>query len=128
MSHDAVRMVSFTGSTRAGVLVAQNAAPTVKRVAQELGGKSPNLILDDATFPEVIARDTFGVCMNTGQSCNAPTRMLVPAEKLAEAINEWELIYKVDPDYRDVEKNIEKARNLMERLDEIKKSKDDKDD
>jgi len=84
-SHPDVDMMSFTGSTRAGISVAQESAKTVKRVAQELGGKSPNLILDDATFPEVIARDTFGVCMNTGQSCNAPTRMLVPASRMEEA-------------------------------------------
>ncbi len=84
-SHPDIDMMSFTGSTRAGISVAQESAATVKRVAQELGGKSPNLILDDATFPEVIARDTFGVCMNTGQSCNAPTRMLVPAGRMEEA-------------------------------------------
>ncbi|MEM8768522.1 MAG: aldehyde dehydrogenase family protein [Pseudomonadota bacterium] len=84
-SHPDIDMMSFTGSTRAGISVAQESAKTVKRVAQELGGKSPNLILDDATFPEVIARDTFGVCMNTGQSCNAPTRMLVPASRMDEA-------------------------------------------
>ncbi|MGD8833158.1 MAG: aldehyde dehydrogenase family protein [Pseudomonadales bacterium] len=84
-SHPDIDMMSFTGSTRAGISVAQESAKTVKRVAQELGGKSPNLILDDASFPEVIARDTFGVCMNTGQSCNAPTRMLVPASRMAEA-------------------------------------------
>lgn len=84
-SHPDIDMMSFTGSTRAGISVAQEAAKTVKRVAQELGGKSPNLILDDASFAEVIARDTFGVCMNTGQSCNAPTRMLVPMSRMAEA-------------------------------------------
>ena len=84
-SHPDVDMMSFTGSTRAGISVAENAAKTVKRVAQELGGKSPNVILDDASFPEVIARDTFGVCMNTGQSCNAPTRMLVPMGRMEEA-------------------------------------------
>jgi aldehyde dehydrogenase (NAD+) len=84
-SHPDIDMMSFTGSTRAGISVAQEAAKTVKRVAQELGGKSPNLILDDASFAEVIARDTFGVCMNTGQSCNAPTRMLVPMARMEEA-------------------------------------------
>lgn len=84
-AHPDIDMMSFTGSTRAGISVAQEAATTVKRVAQELGGKSPNVILDDAAFPEVIARDTFGVCMNTGQSCNAPTRMLVPASRMEEA-------------------------------------------
>lgn len=84
-SHPDIDMMSFTGSTRAGISVAQEAAITVKRVAQELGGKSPNVILDDANFPEIIARDTFGVCMNTGQSCNAPTRMLVPEGRMEEA-------------------------------------------
>lgn len=84
-SHPDIDMMSFTGSTRAGISVAQEAAVTVKRVAQELGGKSPNVILDDANFPEIIARDTFGVCMNTGQSCNAPTRMLVPESRMEEA-------------------------------------------
>ncbi|MGI9231990.1 MAG: aldehyde dehydrogenase family protein [Woeseiaceae bacterium] len=84
-SHPDIDMMSFTGSTRAGISVAQESAVTVKRVTQELGGKSANIILDDAAFEKVIARDTFGVCMNTGQSCNAPTRMLVPASRMAEA-------------------------------------------
>ena len=84
-SHPDIDMMSFTGSTRAGISVAQESAVTVKRVTQELGGKSANIILDDADFEKVIARDTFGVCMNTGQSCNAPTRMLVPASRMAEA-------------------------------------------
>jgi aldehyde dehydrogenase (NAD+) len=84
-SHPDVAMVSFTGSTRAGVAVAENAAPTVKRVAQELGGKSANIILDDADFEKAVtagARECFD---NTGQSCNAPTRMLVPADRVEEA-------------------------------------------
>ena len=84
-SHPDVDMMSFTGSTRAGIEVAKNAAPTVKRVAQELGGKSANIILDDANFQKVIARDVFGMCMNSGQSCNAPTRMLVPMSRMDEA-------------------------------------------
>ncbi|MGI9219603.1 MAG: aldehyde dehydrogenase family protein [Woeseiaceae bacterium] len=84
-SHPDIDMMSFTGSTRAGISVAQESATTVKRVAQELGGKSPNIILDDADFEKVIGRDTFGVCMNTGQSCNAATRMLVPASRMDEA-------------------------------------------
>ena len=78
-------MVSFTGSTRAGIEVARAAAPTVKRVAQELGGKSANIILDDADLAAVIARDVNGMCVNTGQSCNAPTRMLVPNSRMDEA-------------------------------------------
>lgn len=84
-SHPDVDMVSFTGSTRAGIEVAKNAAPTVKRVAQELGGKSANIILDDADFAKSISRDVFGMCMNSGQSCNAPTRMLVPNARMDEA-------------------------------------------
>jgi aldehyde dehydrogenase (NAD+) len=84
-SHPDVDMVSFTGSTRAGIEVARNAAPTVKRVAQELGGKSANIILDDADFAEVITRDLAGMCTNSGQSCNAPTRMLVPNSRMDEA-------------------------------------------
>ncbi len=85
-SHPDVDMVSFTGSTRAGIEVAKNAAPTVKRVAQELGGKSANIILDDADLAATVGRDMFGMCMNTGQSCNAGSRMLVPAAKMEEAM------------------------------------------
>ncbi len=85
-SHPDVDMVSFTGSTRAGIEVAKNAAPTVKRVAQELGGKSANIILDDADIAATVSRDMFGMCMNTGQSCNAGSRMLVPAAKMEEAM------------------------------------------
>src|SRR5258708_24321608 len=84
-AHPLVDMVSFTGSTRAGIEVARNAANTVKRVAQELGGKSANIILDDADFEAVISRDMAGMCTNSGQSCNAPTRMLVPAARMDEA-------------------------------------------
>jgi aldehyde dehydrogenase (NAD+) len=84
-SHPEVDMVSFTGSTRAGVEVAKNAAPTVKRVHQELGGKSPNIILDDADLEKAVAGGVKSVMMNSGQSCNAPTRMLVPAAKMAAA-------------------------------------------
>jgi len=83
--HPDVDMMSFTGSTRAGTLVAQNAAPTVKRVAQELGGKSPNIVLDDADLEAAVTRGVLHMYNNTGQSCNAPSRMLVPAAKLAEA-------------------------------------------
>ena len=83
--HPDVDMMSFTGSTRAGSLVAQNAAPTVKRVTQELGGKSPNIILDDADLGAAVTRGVLHMYHNTGQSCNAPSRMLVPRAKLAEA-------------------------------------------
>ncbi len=85
-SHPDVDMVSFTGSTRAGVLVAKAAADTVKRVCQELGGKSANILLDDADFRKAVARDVTGCFSNSGQSCNAPTRMLVPAARMEEVI------------------------------------------
>jgi aldehyde dehydrogenase (NAD+) len=80
--HPDVDMVSFTGSTRAGTEVARTAAATVKRVHQELGGKSPNILLDDADFERAVKVSVMHVFQNSGQSCNAPTRMLVPAEKL----------------------------------------------
>ena len=83
-SHPDVEMVSFTGSTRAGVLVAQAAAPTVKRVTQELGGKSPNILLDDANFETAVPMGVTTGFRNVGQSCSAPTRMLVPVERLDE--------------------------------------------
>jgi aldehyde dehydrogenase (NAD+) len=83
-SHRYVDMVSFTGSTRAGTEVAKNAAASVKRVHQELGGKSPNLLLDDADFEKAVTKSVLHVYQNSGQSCNAPTRMLVPAARLAE--------------------------------------------
>lgn len=83
-SHPDVDMVSFTGSTRAGVAVANAAAATVKRVTQELGGKSANIILDDADLAKAV-KDGVQTCFrNTGQSCNAPTRMLVPRSRMAE--------------------------------------------
>ena len=83
--HPGVDMMSFTGSTRAGTLVAQNAAPTVKRVTQELGGKSPNIILEDVDLEAAVTGGVMHMYHNTGQSCNAPSRMLVPRAKLAEA-------------------------------------------
>jgi aldehyde dehydrogenase (NAD+) len=85
-SHPGIDMVSFTGSTRAGVQVAKNAADTVKRVAQELGGKSANIILDDANLERSVAGGVRSCFTNSGQSCNAPTRMLVPRTRHAEAI------------------------------------------
>ncbi|MGH9741849.1 MAG: aldehyde dehydrogenase family protein [Candidatus Acidiferrum sp.] len=84
-SHPEVAMVSFTGSTRAGVAVASAAAPTVKRVTQELGGKSANIILDDADFRKAVKEGVQACFRNSGQSCNAPTRMLVPQSKIEEA-------------------------------------------
>jgi aldehyde dehydrogenase (NAD+) len=83
-SHREVDMVSFTGSTRAGSEVAKNAAASVKRVHQELGGKSPNVLLEDANFERAVSKSVMHVFQNSGQSCNAPTRMLVPRAKMAE--------------------------------------------
>ena len=83
--HPEIDMVSFTGSTRAGSLVAQNAAPSVKRVTQELGGKSANILLDDVNLEEAVTRGVMDMFNNTGQSCNAPSRMLVPRARLDEA-------------------------------------------
>src|SRR5277367_4976836 len=85
-SHPDIDMVSFTGSTRAGVEVAKNAAPTVKRVTQELGGKSPNIVLDDDGFAESVSAGVANMMPNSGQSCNAPSRMLVPNSRMGEAI------------------------------------------
>ena len=85
-SHPGIDMISFTGSTRAGIDVAQRAATTVKRVSQELGGKSPNIILDDADLTKAVSAGVAQVFNNSGQSCNAPTRMLVPQAKMAQAM------------------------------------------
>src|SRR3984957_12800049 len=85
-SHPDIDMVSFTGSTRAGIDVARNAAATVKRVTQELGGKSPNIVLDDAAFAQSVAAGAAVMMLNTGQSCNAPSRMLVPNSRKDEAV------------------------------------------
>jgi len=84
-SHPDVAMVSFTGSARAGVAVASAAAPTVKRVTQELGGKSAYIILDDADLEKAVKEGARGCFLNTGQSCDAPTRMLVPRSKMTQA-------------------------------------------
>jgi aldehyde dehydrogenase (NAD+) len=83
-AHPDIDMISITGSNRAGVLVAQGAAPTVKRVTQELGGKSPNVLLPDADFERVVPLGIMAAFRNVGQSCSAPTRMLVPRSRLAE--------------------------------------------
>ncbi|MGN5239770.1 aldehyde dehydrogenase family protein [Rhodococcus sp. SJ-3] len=84
--HPDVDMVSFTGSTRAGIDVAANAAAGVKRVTQELGGKGPNIILDDADLAENVGKGVATMMMNSGQTCSAPSRMLVPGERMEEAI------------------------------------------
>ncbi len=84
-AHPHLDMISFTGSTRAGIDVAKRAASTVKRVSQELGGKSANIILEDADFEKAVKGGTAHCFMNSGQSCNAPTRMLVPHARMDEA-------------------------------------------
>ncbi len=84
-AHPGLDMISFTGSTRAGIDVATRAAPTVKRVTQELGGKSANIILPDADFEKAVTGGTRHCFANSGQSCNAPTRMLVPESRMKEA-------------------------------------------
>jgi aldehyde dehydrogenase (NAD+) len=84
--HPDIDMMSFTGSTRAGVQVAKAAADTVKRVHQELGGKSANLILEDADLKQAVMRGARACFDNSGQSCDAPTRMFVPRARLAEAL------------------------------------------
>ncbi|MFD6103205.1 aldehyde dehydrogenase family protein, partial [Nocardia salmonicida] len=85
-SHPDVDMVSFTGSVRAGIDIARNAAAGVKRVTQELGGKSPNIILDDDTFAGNVGKGVVSMMLNSGQTCSAPSRMLVPQSRMAEAI------------------------------------------
>jgi aldehyde dehydrogenase (NAD+) len=84
-AHPGLDMISFTGSTRAGIDVATRAAPTVKRVTQELGGKSANIILEDADFEKAVSGGARHCFNNSGQSCNAPTRMLVPEARMKEA-------------------------------------------
>ena len=93
-AHPDIDMISFTGSTRAGIEVAKTAAPSVKRVAQELGGKSPNIILDDEDFAKNVAGGIAAMMMNSGQSCNAPSRMLVPSSRLDEVA---EIAKSVEP-------------------------------
>jgi aldehyde dehydrogenase (NAD+) len=85
-AHPEIDMVSFTGSTRAGVLVAKAAADSVKRVSQELGGKSANIILEDADLQQSVAGGVLAMMSNTGQSCNAPSRMLVHESRYEEAL------------------------------------------
>ena len=85
-AHPGIDMMTFTGSTRAGIAVAKAAADTVKRVAQELGGKSANIVLDDANLETAVTQGVQAVLMNSGQSCNAPTRMFVPRAQQAQAL------------------------------------------
>jgi aldehyde dehydrogenase (NAD+) len=85
-SHPGVDMISITGSEAAGIEVAKNAAATVKRVCQELGGKSANIVLDDADFATNVAKGVGGMMINSGQTCSATSRMLVPKARMKEAI------------------------------------------
>ena len=85
-AHQDIDMMSFTGSTRGGIAVASSSAKTVKRVSQELGGKSANIILDDDSFESSISKGIIHVMSNSGQSCNAPTRMLVPRGRHDESL------------------------------------------
>jgi aldehyde dehydrogenase (NAD+) len=85
-SHPDIDMMSFTGSTRAGILVAKAAADTVKRVSQELGGKSANILLPDVDLKRAVTKGVAGCFGNSGQSCNAPTRMFVPLDRHDEAV------------------------------------------
>ncbi len=85
-AHPDVDMMSFTGSTRAGTAVMEACAKGIKKVALELGGKSPNIILDDADLPKAVARGMLHMANNTGQSCNAPSRMLAPKAKYEEVV------------------------------------------
>jgi aldehyde dehydrogenase (NAD+) len=96
-AHPGIEMVSFTGSTRAGILVAKAAADTVKRVHQELGGKSPNLVLPGSKLDQVLPPTLQGVLMNTGQSCIAPTRVLVHKDQEADAIAFAKTMFEATP-------------------------------
>jgi len=84
--HPDIDMISFTGSSRAGILIAKAAADTIKRVHQELGGKSANILLDDVDFDKAVAKGVLNCFSNSGQSCNAPTRMFVPEQVNGKAI------------------------------------------
>ncbi|WP_309622346.1 aldehyde dehydrogenase family protein [Novosphingobium sp.] len=96
-SHPDVEMVSFTGSTRAGIQVAIAAAPTVKRVHQELGGKSPNLVLPDADLAAHLTAVAMGPLINTGQSCISPTKVLVAKDREAEVVGFYKAMYSATP-------------------------------
>jgi aldehyde dehydrogenase (NAD+) len=96
-SHPDIEMVSFTGSTRAGIQVAIAAAPTVKRVHQELGGKSPNLVLPDADLAQHLTAVAMGPLINTGQSCISPTKVLVAKDREAEVVGFYKAMYSATP-------------------------------
>src|SRR6185369_4264826 len=96
-AHPDVDMVSFTGSTRAGIMVAKAAADTVKRVHQELGGKSPNLVLPDADFAAHLQPTAMGPIVNSGQSCISPTKVLVHKPREREAVEFLKTMYAAVP-------------------------------
>jgi aldehyde dehydrogenase (NAD+) len=114
--HPDIDMMSFTGSTRAGILIAQAAAPTVKRIAQELGGKSANILLSDVDFQAAVARGVVEVMGNSGQSCDAPTRMFVPANRHddAKAIAKTAAEALVVGDVRDARTDLGPAANRVQ--------------
>ncbi len=125
-AHPDIDMMSFTGSTRGGIAVAKTSAETVKRIAQELGGKSPHILLDDDSLGTNVFKGVQFCMSNTGQSCNAPTRMLVPAHRRAEiaehAIQAVEKLKVGDPTNPDTdlgplvsEAQFDKVQNLIQK-------------
>ena len=123
-SHKDIDMMSFTGSTKGGISVAKSGAQTVKRISQELGGKSPNIIINDESFENSISNGVNFVMSNSGQSCNAPTRMLVPKERYTEAVEIAKItasklnVGDPEKEYTDLgplvsEKQFEKVQNLI---------------
>jgi aldehyde dehydrogenase (NAD+) len=121
--HPDINMMSFTGSTRGGIAVAKTSANTVKRVSQELGGKSPNIIIDDENFTKSVQRGVTGCMNNTGQSCNAPTRMLVPKNRNDEALKIAkeiaELIVVGDPRSENTEVGPLVSKNQFEKVQDL---------
>jgi len=121
--HPQVDMVSFTGSTRAGIAVARDAAGTVKRVHQELGGKSPLIVLDDDALAANVARGVSAAMTNSGQTCSAPTRLLVPQHRLAESLevarNVAEGLTVGDPASADVALGPVVSRRQWERIQDL---------
>lgn len=125
-SHPGIHMVSFTGSTRAGIQVAKAAADTVKRVTQELGGKSPNIILDDADLATVVKAGVEHCFSNSGQSCDAPTLMYVPAHLYDEAVSiaakAGSALKVGNPDSKETDLGPVANRNQFNRIQELIKS------
>ena len=124
-AHPGIDMMSFTGSTRGGIAVATASAASVKRVSQELGGKSPNIIMDDDNFAENVRKGVVHMMTNSGQSCNAPTRMLVPGARndealgIAKAAAEGIVVGNPDSEETDIgplvsQVQFDKVQNLIE--------------